>query len=232
MIDWREYWKDFPRRFGGGDFCRQVGRTANGGEPTPAPELKTVIEEASSLLKLGPQDRLLDLCCGNGLLTARFAGECKEVVGIDFSEPMIRIASEHHSGPNIQYIEGSVLDLDQYFDAAAFDKICMVESLAYFGRDDLGRILHGVAAVGAPNVALLFSGVLDDEAKASFFNTPERRAAYEQQKREGKEIMGRWWTRPEIVQIAAQQGYLPEFSSQDALLNTAHYRFNVVMRRG
>ena len=231
MIDWREYWDEFPKRFTDDDFCRQVGRTANQGIPTPVLELEAVIDEVVSLLNLGPRDRLLDLCCGNGLLTARFAEHCHEIVGVDFSAPMIRTAREHHQGNNIQYAEGSVLDLNQCLDGV-FDKICMVESLAYFSPDDLARILDGVSARGAPGMTVLFSGVLDDEAKWSFFDTPERQAKYEQQKKEGTEIMGRWWTRSEISDIAARHAYSTEFSSQDERLNTAHYRFNVVMKRG
>ena len=62
MIDWREYWDDFPRRFNDDEFRRQVGRTANRGVPTPEPELETVVAEIASSLELAPQDRLLDLC--------------------------------------------------------------------------------------------------------------------------------------------------------------------------
>jgi len=231
MIDWREYWDEFPRRFAEADFCRQVGRTANRGIPTSPLELDAVLDEVVSSLELSSQDRLLDLCCGNGLLTARFAAHCEMVVGLDFSHPMIRIAREHHAGRNVQYVEGSVLDLTACLDGP-FDKICMVESLAYFGPDDLVRILTAIASLGAPNARILFSGVLDDEAKWRFFDTPERRAAYRQQQAEGKEIMGRWWTRSELAQIATDHGFEAAFSLQDERLNTAHYRFNAIMRRG
>ena len=139
MIDWRQYWEEFPQKFAEGEFCRQVGRTANGGIPTPAPELNVVIDEIVALLDLGPGDRLLDLCCGNGLLTARLAHFCTNVVGVDFSNPMVQIARQHHSAANTKYLEGSVLELDRILDAAAFDKVCMVESLAYFDPGQLAR---------------------------------------------------------------------------------------------
>ncbi|MEM9490440.1 MAG: hypothetical protein AAGC55_14935, partial [Myxococcota bacterium] len=82
MIDWRQYWEDFPSNFDDTEFCRQVGRTANGGVPTPEPELARVIDQVARGLKLGADDRLLDLCCGNGLLTQRLAKRCARVVGI------------------------------------------------------------------------------------------------------------------------------------------------------
>ncbi len=232
MIDWRDYWEEFPRKFAEGDFCRQVGRTANGGIPTPARELNVVLDELVELLDLAPGDRLLDLCCGNGLLTVRLARACKSVVGVDFSKPMIQIARQHHSAPNAEYIEGSVLDLDQILEAAAFDKICMVESLAYFDPRELTRILHGLSSVAAARATILFSGVLDDEAKWSFFDTAERRAAYERQRSEGREVMGRWWTRSEITRAAAENGFRAKILPQSPSLNTAHYRYNVLMDRG
>ncbi|HET6416043.1 MAG TPA: class I SAM-dependent methyltransferase [Polyangiales bacterium] len=232
MIDWRHYWEDFPQKFAEGDFCRQVGRTANGGIPTPARELNVVIDEIVELLDLVPGDRLLDLCCGNGLLTVRLAQVCTNVVGVDFSNPMIQIAREHHSAPNAEYVEGSVLDLDQILDTAAFDKMCMVESLAYFDPGQLSRILRGLSSVAAARATILFSGVLDDDAKWSFFDTAERRAVYEQQRREGREIMGRWWTRSEIAWAAAENGFQAKILPQSPRLNTAHYRFNVLMERG
>ena len=231
MIDWREYWTQFPREFADDDFRRQVGRTANGGLPTPPLELDRVVDEVISCLSLSPDDRLLDLCCGNGLLTARFAERCRDVVGVDFSEPMIRVARTHHARANIEYFEGSVLELRQLIDGA-FDKVCMIESLAYFSPNDLGLILRGISPSRPPRAKVLFSGVLDEEAKWSFFNTPERRAIYEQQRKKGKEVMGRWWTRAELERIAEQHGYKAEFLPQDERLNTAHYRFNVVMKPG
>lgn len=231
MIDWRDYWTQFPQEFDDVDFRRQVGRTANGGVPTPGMELDAVVDEVISCLSLGPNDRLLDLCCGNGLLTARFAERCRQVVGVDFSEPMIRVARTHHARANTDYVEGSVLELAGLIDGA-FDKVCMIESLAYFSPDDLDLILRGLSPSGPPHAQILFSGVLDEEAKWSFFNTPERRAVYERQRKEGREVMGRWWTRAEIRKIAARYHYETEFLPQDERLNTAHYRFNVIMKQG
>ena len=230
MINWRQYWEDFPLRFDESDFERQVGRTAHGGVPTPEAELSLVTEEIVDCLELSPRDRLLDLCCGNGLLSAKLATRCASVIGFDFSAPMIRIARKHHAPPSVDYVEGSVLELDTVLDPP-FDKVCMIESLAYFGPEHLGRILDGVSRVGTRQVTALFSGVLDADSMWSFFDTAERRAAYEKQKREGREIMGRWWERDEIASIAERHGYQATFTRQDARLNTAHYRFNVVMRR-
>ncbi len=54
-----------------------------------------VVREAARLA-LGPDERVLDLCCGTGLLTrelARWLGPRGEVVGVDASEAMLEAAT-------------------------------------------------------------------------------------------------------------------------------------------
>lgn len=233
MIDWREYWEEFPRRFGEDEFCRQVGRTAHGGKPTPEPELGVVVSQVADRLALEPGDRLLDLCCGNGLLTARLGELCAAVVGVDFSAPMIDVAREHHASDTVRYVEGSVLDITpEVVGAADFDKVTMFESLQYFRPEQLTDMLRGTLSVCAARARIVFSGVLDADRLWNFFDTPERRANYEQQQREGKEIMGHWWDRRDIERAAAELGIRCHVSDQDPTLNTAHYRFDVRLERG
>lgn len=44
-----------------------------------------------------PDDKVLDICCGTGMMTreiAKIVGEKGEVIGLDFSEKMLKIALE------------------------------------------------------------------------------------------------------------------------------------------
>jgi demethylmenaquinone methyltransferase/2-methoxy-6-polyprenyl-1,4-benzoquinol methylase len=70
-------------------------------------------------LTVSPEDRVLDACCGTGDLAvaARKAGA--EVVGLDFSEPMLERA--RRKDPSVEWIRGDLLELpfaDASFDAA------------------------------------------------------------------------------------------------------------------
>ena len=68
-------------------------------------------------LTVRPGDRVLDACCGTGdlALAARDAGA--EVVGLDFSEPMLERA--RRKGPDLEWVQGDLLALP--FDDASFD---------------------------------------------------------------------------------------------------------------
>jgi ubiquinone/menaquinone biosynthesis methyltransferase len=81
---------------------------------------------AVELAEVGPGARALDVCCGTGDLALALhdvAGLRGEVVGLDFSAPMLEIARQKTAarGAEIEYLEGNALELpfeDGRFDAA------------------------------------------------------------------------------------------------------------------
>lgn len=73
-----------------------------------------------------PGDRVLDVACGTGDLTQAFARtEAGEVVGLDFTRPMLDIAEHKQqrlspkAGSKITYVEGDAMALP--FEDASFD---------------------------------------------------------------------------------------------------------------
>jgi demethylmenaquinone methyltransferase / 2-methoxy-6-polyprenyl-1,4-benzoquinol methylase len=81
---------------------------------------------AVELARAGPGDRALDVCCGTGdlaLALRRAVGPEGEVVGLDFSAPMLELARDKsaEAGLEVEYVEGNALALpfeDDSFDAA------------------------------------------------------------------------------------------------------------------
>ena len=100
--DWRRHWNGVVKRTGPEDFLRQVERTI-GGEPMDKQQIFLSVQAACETLQLEATDYLLDLCCGNGLITVRLAAVCHSVDGVDFSSDLIRIAKLHHAASNIRY---------------------------------------------------------------------------------------------------------------------------------
>ena len=67
------------------------------------------------LLAPRPGERILDLGCGDGALTAKIAASGAEVVGIDSSPSMVEAARALEL--NVQLMNGEVLPFDAEFDA-------------------------------------------------------------------------------------------------------------------
>jgi SAM-dependent methyltransferase len=92
-------------------------------------------------LDLKAGDRLLDLGCGPGLYTRRFAERGLTVIGVDFSENSIRYAREHD--PDSSYIcqDYLTLDLPGPFDLVTliYGDLCV---LADDKRDRLLAYIH------------------------------------------------------------------------------------------
>jgi len=61
---------------------------------------------------LKPTDRAIDIGCGNGATTVRYAEKVEHIIGADFSEPSIRKARELHPAPNVAYRVMDITDLD------------------------------------------------------------------------------------------------------------------------
>ncbi|MGW4371169.1 class I SAM-dependent methyltransferase [Nocardia takedensis] len=80
---------------------------------------------AAAALRLGGEQRVLDLACGPGNFT-RFLGERLSgggyAVGVDYSEPMLARAVVDNTGPRVGYLRGDARELpfaDASFDAVA-----------------------------------------------------------------------------------------------------------------
>jgi len=88
-----------------------------------------------------PGERILDLGCGDGALTARLAEAGSEVVGIDMSADFL--AAARARGLDARRINGEELEFDAEFDAV-FSNAAMHWML------DQDRVIAGVAAALKP----------------------------------------------------------------------------------
>ncbi|OIQ98110.1 23S rRNA (guanine(745)-N(1))-methyltransferase [mine drainage metagenome] len=88
----------------------------------------------ASLLAPRPGETLLDVGCGTGYFTRRFADKATEgnVVGVDIDTEMLRFANEH-SEPNIGFVAADARQLP--FRDKSFDLVVSVTALCFI-RDE------------------------------------------------------------------------------------------------
>jgi SAM-dependent methyltransferase len=229
---WEDFWNTFPKKFGREEYLRQVGRTSQG-RPISERQLDLLISDILSKLDVRPEDDVLDLCCGNGLITSRVAQKCRQVVGVDFSPVLIDIAREKFSASNVHYHCLSALEItpQNLSRFAPFSKLYMYEALQHFQEAQLGLLLERLLALSDKDSVILLGSVLHQRRLGGFYNTPELRRAYRTIQRRGDLGLGTWWKQSVIRRTCASYDLRCEFLSQPEELHTACYRFDVRITR-
>ena len=226
--DWQAYWASAVAKVGTFDLFRQVDRTVMG-EPEPEEQIEILVKALTKLLKLNKNDVLLDLCCGNGLVTARLSALCGSIVGVDYSDELIKVARDKSAASNVTYLSCSVEDLCPLdLPSTRLTKICMNAGLQYFTAPALGSLLAALRRLARVDLVLLFTAVPDADKLEIFYNTPERRAEYKRRSAEGNEAIGTWWDRDDLISIFEGAGYTARAIDQDPTSLAAHYRFDVL----
>jgi tRNA G46 methylase TrmB len=109
----KEYWKE---RWSKVDLAlpdqAQVGRTVNK-KPVEDDVFLRTVDFVEKQMGLNGESELLELCCGNGVMTIPLARKVRSVLAVDFSEPLIyklqeRIHEERLS--NIKTLTMNVAD--------------------------------------------------------------------------------------------------------------------------
>jgi len=222
-MDWQTHWNTMPAALPDEALLEQVGKT-RGGLPVRADTPALIAADVCAALHLGADDALLDLCCGNGLVTACYALVCASVTGVDFSAPLLRVAHARHAPPHVTYALADVQALPPALLAQRHTAIVLYEGLQHLTPDDAGHMLRQVGASASALAPVLFGSVPDEERLWRFYDTPERQAEYRRRVADGTEAIGRWWRREELSALGDRLGYRVEFRAQNPLLHTAHYR--------
>ncbi len=107
-----------------------------------------VLPAAMRMLDPQPGERILDLCCGQGVFCRQLAEmPVKGIVGVDASQALIRAAEQRSQHPKVRYAVADARNLgpiaDASFDAAA----CL---MAVHDLDDIDATFRSLAAALRP----------------------------------------------------------------------------------
>lgn len=229
MADWESYWNQ-PEIIDEDNVFVQIQKTVNKKPITPE-QFRALIDSVVEFLRINDKDTVLDLCCGNGVVTQEIAKVCGSVVGVDFSMPLLRVARDRFSETNIQYIHGNVTSLPDVILGTSFTKIFMNEALQHLSLEETDQMLGCISRSKCSSAPILFSAVPDKEKIWSFYDTDERREEYIRRIKDGTEAIGHWWDRAELEALAERYGYQAQFKALPAILHSAKYRFDVLLTK-
>lgn len=234
MKDWKKFWQSY--RVNNiktqEDLLYQVGKTVKG-KVISKEQMELDVLEISKNLRLCKNDILLDLCCGNGVISFQLSKYVEKVIGLDFSKIYISNAKKHSNNFNIEYFDINILnqfELNEKLKKYNITKVLMNDCLAYFNPNTFNQILSTLSSY---NVEIVCSSVLDNKRKWNFYNTFKRKFNYflDVLIFNNKSGIGFWWEKSQIKKIAKKNDFFCEFYNHHSLNYTAHYRFNVKFKK-
>lgn len=217
-MNWQDYWNRLAQAES--DPQRQVARVRNQRQ-LGAEDTNMVVDHLARLLDLQPTDRLLDLCCGNGLLTRKFAKKCDGVLGIDLAPAMIESARKHSTDSNLLYVQGNATEANDLVDGP-FDKILLQFSFQYLSRKEGQKAIQGMKQLLKPGGVIVLGDVPDRSKLAVFYPAFGARLKYHLQRWRGTDQMGKFWSEVEMNQI--REGMRVEKLEQPTHLPYSDYR--------
>ena len=161
MMDWKHFWNHGPQ-VSNRDFARQVGRTYRR-VPSSMADLDAVAQRIIDLLAVSPESTLLDLACGNGLLTSRLAPRVRSVTAVDYSKPLVRVARQHFHRDNIQYLIGDVGTFELARGAPRYDCVVMIAALQFFDDRVTSALLRRLVPVVKEGGRIVLGDVADGD---------------------------------------------------------------------
>jgi len=238
---WQSFWDNYrsPNARSEDDLFVQVGKTI-ARQPISRNTFISMVKRIAEHLELEPEDHLLDLCCGNGLISFELAQIAGRVTAVDFAEHLIRAAREFKALANIDYRVGDAsLPVSNLLNGPSGNtrnvpgKYLMNDALAYFDPQMLGVIVDNVCAArdGLP-FRFLLTGIPNNALKWNFYDTPERKLRHEENLRAGSDTndgLGRWWEPAEIESMCIQRGLLVHIENQPATIS--NYRMDALIWR-
>jgi len=231
---WRAFWSGYRTgpAASEADLFVQVGKTVSR-EPVPLLVFREMVQQVVDGLDLQSTDHLVDLCCGNGLITHALAHLVEQITAIDFAEHLIDSALRFKAKANIRYCVGDVETALSREVKRPPDKVLMNDSLGYFTPESFGLVLDSVLALTQDRpMQFLVTGVPAYALRWSFYDTPERRMRFMALEQEGGDTfdgMGRWWREDELREIGALRRLDVEIAPQSPALS--EYRINVAYRQ-
>ncbi len=220
--------KEYPKTLLPTDFWGQVKRTVNG-QPVSERQIEMIVAAIHPALQLHAQDSLLDLACGNGALSQFFFGQCREFLGVDFSEVLIDVARTNFEQPGRSFI---LEEVGQYVrqeqSPERFTKVLCYGSFPYFPEETARLVLQHLHSVFR-RVERVFIGNLPDLALHSAFFSDRRPHPHELKDPESK--IGIWRSEDEFRSLAADCGWEACFHRMPAAFYAAHYRYDVLLTR-
>lgn len=225
-MNWQEIWSQFATS--SHNPLLQVGRTING-EPMSEALLDEIVADIVQKTNMQMTDNVLDVCCGNGILTQKLSKYCAKIVGIDSEKALIETAKKDFASENITYLEGDALNVSQKV-SEKFQVIIVYFSFQYFDSIPKGqKLITEMQSLLVKNGCILLGDVADGDKIKVFYPNLLHRIRYYISCFTGKNAMGKFWKAHEIIHICSKLKLNVQVLPQRQNLPYSYYRTDYLL---
>ena len=225
---WQKFWEEQAANTDGEHPQVQVLRTRNK-DRVDAKIWKATLEFIFKQLDLKAEDIVLDLCCGNGLISKELALRTQSVTAVDLSSKLLD-QIDTSAFTNITKIQKNVLSLD--LPGETFNKILIYAGIQYFSPVETVQVLQKTARWLVPGGLLYLGDILDHKKLWAFFNTKEREHAYFTGLKDNAPIVGEWFDSLFLEKLGSYAGFSKvEKIKQSAEMIYSFFRYDMKLTK-
>lgn len=228
--DVKRYYRERLNNTKGEKLLWQVGKTVNEEEITDA-QFNLIIDTIVKRLNLKKTDFVLDIGCGNGLLTKAISNYVLEITGVELTPELFHVANIISKANNINYINCDIFDFNKNIYSKPFNKIYLYEVMQHIDYKSADSFFSKLNDISDKNTRIFIGGILDIEKKWIFFDSYERRCAYFADIVSGNNPLGSWYHKDFLKYLGRKYDFEVFCSFQEDRLYTAHYRFDCLLNR-
>ena len=223
---WREHWLS-ASKLEDGDPQKQVARTKFGKSISDNDWSRTC-EYIVKQLHPKPSDMLLDLCCGNGLLTAYLCDHVRKITAVDYSKKLLD--SFVIENRKITKVLSDALSFD--YESFMFDRVVMYYAAQHFSEGGLFIIVKKIYDSMVPGAIFLIGDIPDLHRKWNYFYKKEFREFYFSGLESGCPSVGTWYDKRFFEYLAEYIGFKEvKILDQPEFMNNSSHRFDVVLTK-
>lgn len=222
--NWKLYWEQhvdqaLPDRFS------QVGRTRNA-IPMTEEMFSVIAMHILKLMDIKSDHRVLDFCCGNGLLCSYICKLADQVVGVDFNQKLIK-GLEVIESNNVLGVVSDAMEIQ--FTSMTFDRIVFAAAIQHFTESQIIILFRRFHEWLKPGGKLLISDITNRKAMWQFYDSDERKAKYFNDTSLDSSPLGTWFDKDWLQYLSEFVKFSSvEFYDQPDQYWYSHYRFDML----
>ena len=222
-MNWKRFWND-SAQVQDENASRQVGRTFRK-VPYSDEDIERLSVRLLELLEPRATDTLLDLACGNGLVTSRLASSFSSVTAVDYSSALIETAQARFARANVRYLVSDVLDVQ----AAPHDRAVVSGAFQYLEVPEALQLLFRLKALVPTDGRVVLGDVPDGDRLWSFYRGLSGRCRYAFERLNDRPSIGRWWRPSTLHTMAARAGWTLAIHYQPDDFPNGYFRYDAVL---